>query len=143
MRQSHLQYPHLWMKLYSDTLFSEMKSLTGETCGQMMVTMEGHETVYPMKLKSEAGLKLNKWIMDNGIPKLLMANNAQEETFRTWGEVMKKYLIPQKWMEPGSPWQNRAKAHIKEWKKHYHHLMNCYRVPESLWNFRAMYTSNV
>ena len=58
-----------------------MKLLMGKMCGQMMVMMEKHETVYLMKLKLEAGLKLNKWIMDNGIPKLLMANNAREETF--------------------------------------------------------------
>ena len=104
MRQSHLQYPHLWMKLYLDTLFSETKSLMGETCGQMMVMMEGYEMVYSMKLKSEAGLKLNKWIMDNGIPGLLITNNTWEETYGIWGEVTKKYLIPQKWTEPGSPW---------------------------------------
>jgi len=57
--------------------------------------------------------------------------------------VTKKYLIPQKWTKLGSPWQNRAEVHIREWKKHYHHLMNHYHVPELLWNFRAMYTSDV
>ena len=33
-----------------------------------------------MKKKSKAGLKLNKWIIDHGIPDLLVSDNAQEET---------------------------------------------------------------
>ena len=142
MQQSHLWYPHLQMKLYLDTLFLKTKSLMGEMCGQMMMT-DGHKTVYPMKLKLEAGLKLNQWIVDNGIPGLLITDNAWEETYRTWGKVTKKYLIPQKWTKPGSPWQNRAEVHIGEWKKHYHCLMNHYCVLESLWNFGAIYISDV
>ena len=114
-----------------------------ESCGQMTVTLEGHETVYPMKKKSKAGLKLNKWIVDYGILDLLVSDNAQEETYGTWGDVMKKYLLSQKWTEPGSTWQNCAERHIGEWKKHFCCIMNCNKVPEKLWNFGAMYTSDV
>ena len=104
----------------------------GETCGQMMVTLERFETVYPMKQKSEAGLKLNQWVIDYSLPDLLVSDNAQEETYEDWGKVVKKYHLNQKWMEPGSPWQNLAEAYISEWKKHFHCIMNQHKVPEKL-----------
>jgi len=78
-----------------------------------MVTLKGFETVYPMKQKSEAGLKLNQWVVYYGLPDLLVLDNAQEETYGHWGKVVKKY-----------------------------HL-NQHKVPKKLWNFGAMYTSDV
>ena len=86
--------------------------------------MLGFETVYPMKQKSEAGLKLNQWVIDYGLPDILVLDNAQEEIYGDWGKVVKKYHLNQKWTEPGSPWQNQAEAHIGEWKKHFHQIMN-------------------
>ena len=115
----------------------------GEKYAQMFVTSELHETVDPMKTMGEAGEKLNSWVYRFGIPDLLVTDNAKAETYGTWGAVTKKYLIPQRWMEPGSPWQNRAEDAIGEWKKHYRRIMHRRRVPEALWNFGARYTTRV
>jgi hypothetical protein len=36
--QQQLAYPHIWTKAYTDTLFSETKSLQGNTCAQLFIT---------------------------------------------------------------------------------------------------------
>ncbi|MGH3053835.1 MAG: hypothetical protein ACRDL7_02535, partial [Gaiellaceae bacterium] len=142
-RQAQLRYPYLRTRVYSDTMFSDKKTLMAETCGQLFVTAEGFSRIYPMKTKSEAGYKLNKFVQSVGIPHQLVVDNAQEEQYGEWGRVVKHYLIDQKWTEPGSPWQNQAEREIKELKAHFRRIMNRSQCPERLWNFGIKYTSDL
>jgi hypothetical protein len=49
-----MRYNHLDCNVYSDTFFSDVKSLQGDTCAQMFTTDFGFEEVYPMKTKADA-----------------------------------------------------------------------------------------
>lgn len=119
MRQAQLHYPHLQTKVYSDTMFSDVKSIIGNKCAQVFVTTEGYSKAYPMKSKAEAGDKLNEFIKSIGIPEHIITDNAGEESGGSWERVCKYYLLKQTFMEPHSPWQNRAEYEIRELKKHY------------------------
>jgi hypothetical protein len=87
-----------------------------------------------MKLKSEAGSKLNKLCSNVGIPLRLFTDNAGEETDGEWETVRRKHLIPQGYTEPHTPWQNKAELEIGAEKSHYHCIMHRAQAPEALWD---------
>ncbi|MGH7974081.1 MAG: hypothetical protein ACREBR_01045, partial [bacterium] len=142
-RQSQLRYPYLRTHFYSDTMFSDVKSLRGNLRAQVFVTAEDFNKVYPMKLKSEAGDKLNEFVKDVGIPELVVTDNTGEETGADWERVRKHYLIKQKWTEPYSPWQNKAEREIQNLKKQFRLVMNRVRAPDTLWDFGLKFVSDI
>ena len=140
-RQSHLQQNYLQSNFYSDTFESNTKSIHGNQYAQIFVNDRHYTKIYPMKLRSDAGLQLNKFIEDVGIPAKLITDNAGEETGGDWAAVCKKHLIVQRFTEPYSPWQNRAERKIQEVKKHFRRIMHRYHVPEKLWSYGIVYTA--
>jgi len=58
-RQAQLRFPHLRTKWYSDTLFSETKSIRGNTCVQLFCNDDGWATIRPMRSMADCGDKLN------------------------------------------------------------------------------------
>ena len=93
-QQAQLRFPRLNTTFTPTRCFLTLLALGGETCAQVMLTSEQHSESYPMKSKSEAGEKLNKWIHDHGIPRQVLTDGAKEETYGTWGQVLTKFLIP-------------------------------------------------
>jgi hypothetical protein len=94
--QQQLNHKQLATKFYSDTLFPRVTSLRGNTCAQLLCTSDGgYAKVYLMKLKSEAGSKLNEICSNVGISSRLFTDNAGEETGGEWETVCCKHLIPQ------------------------------------------------
>jgi hypothetical protein len=73
-----LRYDRLNTTLYSDTLFAKVKSLKGNKCAQLFCS-EGFIRVYPMALKSEAGVALQEFIEDVGIPNEMACDGAGEQ----------------------------------------------------------------
>jgi hypothetical protein len=78
--QQQLNHKQLTTNFYSNTLFPRVTSLRGNTCAQLFFTSDGYAKVYPMKLKSEAGSKLNELCSNVGIPSRLFTDNDGEET---------------------------------------------------------------
>jgi len=71
-KQAALRYNQLGSKrgrFYSDTMFSSVKSVFGNTMGQIFVNDIGYTHFIPMKLKSEAGFALQEFIQDVGVPR--------------------------------------------------------------------------
>jgi hypothetical protein len=87
-----------------------------------------------MKLKSEAGSKLNELCSNVGIPSRLFTDNAGEETGVEWETVRRKHVIHQGYTEPHTPWQNKAELDIGEEKAHYRRIMHHAQAPEALWD---------
>ena len=85
-RQAHLRYNYLETMVYSDTMFSDKKSVHGTTCAQVFVTTEGFAIVYPMKNKGEAYDALNNFCATVGLPLTIITDNAKEEygVIGTW-----------------------------------------------------------
>ena len=143
-RQAQLRYPHLNCRVYSDTMFSETKSLQGNTCAQIFLASDcGFSDLYGMATKSEAGDKLNTFVSTYGIPETLTTDNAKEETLGTWNLVRKKYLIHQTVTEPHTPQQNKAEIEIGALKRHYRRIMHHQAIPEALWDFGLKHTARI
>ena len=133
-RQAQLRYPRLACRIYSDTLFSDQKSLLGNTCAQAFWASSCEfSDVYGMPTKAEAGDKLNTFITTYDIPEEITTDGAKEETLGTWNAVRKKFLIHQSITEPHTPQQNNTEIEIKALKRHYRRLMHNHSVPEALW----------
>jgi hypothetical protein len=99
-----------------------------------------------MRSKADCGDKLNDVIHEYGIPEYgPHTDNAGEESgaFSEWERVRKTHLIPQTFIEPHSPWMNRAEGEIGRFKTHYRRIMNQWQCPETLWCFGALYTSRI
>jgi hypothetical protein len=131
-QQQQLNHKQLATKFYSDTLFPRITSLRGNTCAQLFCTADRYAKFYPMKLKSDAGSKLNEVCSSVPIPARLFTDNVGEETGGEWETVRRKHLIPQRYTEPHTPWQNKAELEIGEEKAHYHRIMHHVQAPEAL-----------
>ena len=117
-RQTQLRRNLLRTAVYSDTLFSDTKSVRGFTCAQLFVTSEGFEDGNVMTTKSDAYIQLNDFCREHGIPDPLVKDMAGEETEGDWKKVMKENLIKQRTTEAHSPWQNKCEMEIGELKRH-------------------------
>ena len=109
-RQSHLRFPTLNTKFYTDTMFSTTK------CAQVFTNGLGYNLFYPLKKESEVGDALNEVIQSIRILKELISDGAKAETAGCFAEVAKEYHVKQRTTEAYSGWQNRAEASIWEIK---------------------------
>ena len=142
-RQAQLGFTWLKGPVFSDTLFSDTKSIRGNTCAQIFVTDKEYSTIYPLKSKSEAFVALNEFCHNIGLPNPIITDNAGEETDGEWERVRKKYLLTQRTTEPYSPWQNKAESEIRELKKHFRRIMHRSKTPEALWCYGLEYASEI
>jgi hypothetical protein len=145
-KQAALQYDQLgeWHgRFYSDTFFSAVKSIQGNTTAQLFVNDIGYYHCVPMKSKADAGNALLEFIQEVGIPAALHTDDAKELTSGRWDQVRKEYGIKQTIAEPYSPFQNRTEVNIRELKKHVRHLMGWTKTPKRLWDFCARYVAEV
>jgi hypothetical protein len=141
--QQQLNHKQLATKFNSDTLFPRVTSLRGKTCAQLFCISDGYAKVYPMKLKYEAGSKLNELCSNVGIPYRLFTDNAGEETGGEWETARHKHLIPQGYTEHHTPWQKKAELEIGEEKAHYCRIMHRAQAPEALWDHGFEHTDEI
>jgi len=66
-------------RVYSDTMFSDKKSMHGMTCAQVFVMTEGFVKVYLMKNKAEAYDTLNNFYVTVGFPLKIITDNTKED----------------------------------------------------------------
>jgi hypothetical protein len=142
-RQSHLRFPSLNTRFYTDTMFSTSKSLRGYKCAQVFTNGAGYDLFYPMRKKSEAGEALNSMIRTIGVPKDLVSDGAGEETGGCFGKTVKEYKIHHRFSEPYSPWQNRAESSIRELKSGIRRATFRARSPKRLWDYCGEWVSAV
>jgi len=88
-RQAHLKYNYLKKRVYSETMFSDKKSVHGMTCAQVFVTTEGFVKVYAMKNKGEAYNALNNFCVTVRLPLTIMTDKSKEEYGGNWDMVRK------------------------------------------------------
>jgi hypothetical protein len=62
MQQSHLRFPTLKTRFYTDTMFSTMKSICGNKCAQVFTNGIGYDLFYLLKREAGAADALNKVI---------------------------------------------------------------------------------
>ena len=128
---------------YSDTMFSSIKSISGNTMGQIFVNDIGYTYLTPMRLKSEAPNALLEFIQNVGIPSAIHTDEAKELTKGRWKEICQTHGIKQTQTEPYSPFQNRAEVNIRELKKQTRKLMHRTKTPSRLWDHCASYVAEL
>jgi hypothetical protein len=70
-----------------------------------------------MKLKAQAGKKLDQYVQDIGIMEYLHTDGAKEEADGLWGRIVKYHHIRQTLTEPFSSSQNRTEIGIRDLRK--------------------------
>ena len=115
-------------------MFSEVKSLSQNTCRQVYATDFNWISFYPLKCKADAYLSLEQLVDDMGIFNSIILDNAPELTAGEFKRTAQKFgsrICPVKaWM----PNQNHAESAIRELKRMYRHAMWCTNAPAILWD---------
>jgi hypothetical protein len=112
-------------------------------CAQIFTVGHGFVRIYPMKNKSEAHHALMRFIHDIGVPKDLLTDCAPEEMRGEWGQIIKRYKIHQRTTEANSPWQNRAKAEIRELKKLTRRVLRLNSTPGEFWCYAMEWAARI
>jgi hypothetical protein len=59
-QQSHLRFPTLNTRFYTDTMFATAKSLRGHKCAQVITDGSGYDLFYSLKKELDASEAFNK-----------------------------------------------------------------------------------
>ena len=100
---------------YSDTMFSGVKSIRGNTCAQLF-TNGKFVHLEPITRKALAGEALQSMVDQVGIPDKMVFDGAKEQVGAKseFMRTVRRYHTSFWQTEPYSPWQNRAEDQIRE-----------------------------
>ena len=138
------RYRRLNIRVYSDTLFSGVKSLKGNSCAQVFAA-EDFVRMFPLKSKAQAGDALQAFIESVGIPSVLIVDGSYEQVGANslFSKTARHYRCDLRQTEPHSPWQNKAEGAIREVKKRWKRRMVSRSVPMRLWDFGLVYEAEI
>ncbi len=109
-RQAQLRYNQLGGRhgrFYTDTFFSSIPTINGNTMAQIYTNDHGYSKVYPMKLRSQAHETLSQLIHEVGIPSAILSDDAPELMKGRFKDLCKEFHIPCNYTEPYSPWRQQ------------------------------------
>jgi hypothetical protein len=129
---------------YTDTMFSGIRSLRGNTCAQVF-TNGKYVHMEPGERKSQAGEALGSMIDKVRIPDKIVFDGAKEQTGRKseFMRLVQKNRIAHWQTEPFSPWQNRAKDQIREIRRRWRLLRQRKKVPSRLWDYAMVHVTKL
>ena len=130
-----LRYPRRDCNVYTDTMFSKVKSLRGNTCMQIFCTDFHYIRAFPMKSKKEAHYTLEDFFRLVGIPAALIPDNAKELTLGNFLKTAKRYGCPITPVESYTPDANSAEDGIKELKRMFERKMLEKAAPGEVWDW--------
>ena len=139
-----LHYRRLDTTFYSDTMFSKVKSLKGNTCAQVFVA-EYFVRVHPMPSKANAGRALQVLAEDIGVPNQLVIDGAKEQTGANTDFMKSVQWLKMRIrnLEPYSPWQNRCETTIGFLKKRWKQMIAQKNVHRRVWDYALVYNSEI
>ena len=144
--KAHMRYKRLTTKhgkFYVDTLKSKVKSIRGNTCGNLYTNDLGFRKFFPMITESQTPSTLQTFIVMVGLPPALHADNAKVFVEGDVKRKCQKYGIEQSFTEPHSPWMNRAETGIREVKAFGRRLLQSKQAPIRLWCFAYEYAAEI
>ena len=100
--------------MFTNTMFSKVKSKCGNTCAQVFSTAEGWTRVYPMKKKSEAHEALSLLHQREGVPNVMVMDGSKEQLLGKFCHKCRQAGSHVKQTEPYTPWSNAAEGAIRE-----------------------------
>lgn len=126
-----LKYRHLRASVYTDTMYSKVKSLRQNTCAQIYVTSFYWCAVYPIQRQADAHYTLDSVVLrDVGVFNVIIPDNALE---LTKGEFRRKTLRAGAEMRPIEAYmhnQNLAELCIRELRRMYRKAMLTANAPQ-------------
>ncbi len=141
----HLNRRRLNGDWFTDTLFSKVVSLQGNTCAQVF-TNGSFTTVHPLSSKAKVAQALTEFADDVGIPDTLLSDGATEVTGKhtDFMKEVNRLKIRLRRSEAGRSNQNyAAEREIGELKKRWRNRMLKRKVPPRLWDYGLIYESNI
>ena len=128
----------------TDTLFSNVISLRGNTCGQVYFNKANFYKFYPLKSKSDAHTTLIPLLELAGMPSKIHSDRAPELISGRFGDLLRKYRIRQSTTEANSPWKNRTEGEgVKPIKRLRLWLMERSNAPPRTWDFAFELAANI
>ena len=129
---------------YSDTMFSGLRSIRGNTCAQIF-TNGKFVHLEPIHRKAEAGEALHSMIDEVGIPDKMVFDGAKEQTGpkSEFMRALRKYRVSYWQTEPYSPWQNRAEDQIREVRRRWKLMRQRKKVPTRLWDYAMVHITQL
>ncbi|KAI2489216.1 Reverse transcriptase (RNA-dependent DNA polymerase) [Fragilaria crotonensis] len=141
----HLNRRRLNGDWFTDTLFSKVISLKGNSCAQVF-TNGYYTSVHPLPSKSKVSQALTEFADDTGIPDTLISDGATEMTGPKT-EFMKevnRLRIRLRRTEVGRKNQNHAaEREIGELKRRWRNRMLKKRIPKRLWDYGLTYEAGI
>ena len=128
------RYKRLSTNIFTDTMMVRIKSHRRNTCTQVYAHRNVWCKVYPMKTKGEAHHSLSLLFSHEGVPKTLIMDGVREQVMDEFRRKARQADSQVKQTEPYSPWQNAAKAMIKELKTGTGRKMIRTGSPKVLWD---------
>jgi len=118
--------------------------MKGNKCAQLF-SSEGYIRVFPMASKSEAGVALQEFIEDVGIPNEMVCDGAGEQVGpkSDFVKTCRRVHFKMRRTEPHSPWQNQAEGMIGETKKWWKTKMPAKNVPGRVWDYGLVHESTI
>ena len=137
-------------KFATDTFFSKVKSIHGNTCCQVFSHKVGFQACYP-KINATGdslGEALDDFVHDFGAPTHLTFDGHQSQVGKKtrFFRGLRKYEIDHHVSSPRRPNENPAEGTIREIKRRFYTIMRSAKVPARLWDYLIVWiceTSNL
>ena len=128
------RYRPLPHPLFTDTMFSKVKSRLGNTCAQVFTARNGWTRAYPLASKGDAHEALSLLLQREGRPPELIMDGAAEQVKGKFRKKSREAGCRVKQLEPYTPWANAAESAIRELKRGTGRKMVSTKSPKVLWD---------
>ena len=129
-----LRYRRLAVDMFTDTMFSKVKSKRGNTCAQVFATQHGWARAYAMKKESQAHEALSLLHQRVGVPNVMVMDGSKTQTLGTFRHKCRQAGSHVKQTEPYTAFSNAAEGCIRELKRGTGRNMVRSGAPKRLWD---------
>ena len=143
-RYPQLNVTRLHERFSTDTMFSKIQALGGETCAQCYLGLTSKVLeAYGMALESEGPGSLLRFIRERGAMAGLKNDNSKMQTSKKWNSILDQYSIAAETTEPYHPQQNQVERKIQTMKNMVMSILDATSAPSSLWLYCLYYVIDV
>ncbi len=129
-----LRYKRLPHMTFTDTLFADTPSHSGNKCAQAFSPSFGWARAHPMTRKGDAHKTLSLSFHCDGVPPAMVFDGSKEQCQGDFKRKLCKADCHARQTEPYSPWQQVAEGCIREMKWGVSHKMVKTGSPRVLWD---------
>jgi len=129
-----LRYRRIRTDIFTDTMFSSVKSKRGNKCAQVYSHPTGWIRAFPMRLEREAHESLSVLFKRDGVPNNMVMDGAKTQIHGEFKKKCRESGCHIKQVEPYSPWSNSCEVGIKMLKQASGRDLRQSKCPKVLWD---------